>query len=127
MWPSGTLCITITGANVGRVGILEFDACFPDSVVGLTAKNRDTAEYLRVWFNLLLDVLKQRATESTQPNINLAILRSLSVPLPPQKLLTSFARRVQAAEALRRSAKRAITATEILFATLQHRAFRGEL
>jgi len=35
LWPKGTLCITIA-ANIGNTGILAFDACFPDSVVGFT-------------------------------------------------------------------------------------------
>ncbi|WP_219599931.1 restriction endonuclease subunit S, partial [Vibrio parahaemolyticus] len=34
-WPAGTLCITIA-ANIAKTGILTFDACFPDSVVGFT-------------------------------------------------------------------------------------------
>src|SRR5262249_25290581 len=33
LWPAGTLCITIA-ANIADSGILGFDACFPDSVVG---------------------------------------------------------------------------------------------
>ena len=33
MWEKGTLCITIA-ANIADTGILSFDACFPDSVVG---------------------------------------------------------------------------------------------
>lgn len=32
-WPAGTLCISIA-ANIADSGILSFDACFPDSVVG---------------------------------------------------------------------------------------------
>lgn len=35
-WPAGTLCITIA-ANIAQAGILTFDACFPDSVVGFLA------------------------------------------------------------------------------------------
>ena len=34
MWNKGTLCITIA-ANIAKTAILNFDACFPDSVVGL--------------------------------------------------------------------------------------------
>ena len=36
MWSKGTLCITIA-ANIAKTAILEFDACFPDSVVGFIA------------------------------------------------------------------------------------------
>ena len=31
LWPKGTLCITIA-ANIAELGVLAFDACFPDSV-----------------------------------------------------------------------------------------------
>lgn len=34
LWPRGTVCITIA-ANIAETGVLGFDACFPDSVVGL--------------------------------------------------------------------------------------------
>src|SRR5690606_11642952 len=33
LWPEGTVCITIA-ANIAETGILGFDACFPDSVIG---------------------------------------------------------------------------------------------
>ena len=36
LWESGTVCLTIA-ANIGDVSILDFDACFPDSVVGFNA------------------------------------------------------------------------------------------
>ena len=37
LWPRGTLCITIA-ANIADTAILDFDACFPDSVVGFPAR-----------------------------------------------------------------------------------------
>ena len=39
MWDKGTLCITIA-ANIAKTAILDFDACFPDSVVGFTANKK---------------------------------------------------------------------------------------
>jgi len=38
-WPKGTLCITIA-ANIAKTGILNFDACFPHSVVGFVANTK---------------------------------------------------------------------------------------
>ena len=43
LWPAGTLCITIA-ANIAKTGILMFDACFPDSVVGFRAAQAATVE-----------------------------------------------------------------------------------
>src|SRR5262249_10975400 len=38
MFPKGTVVIAITGATIGVTGILTFDSCFPDSIVGIQAK-----------------------------------------------------------------------------------------
>src|SRR5690606_15128241 len=39
LWPKGTLCLTIA-ANIGETAFLGFDACFPDSVVGITSDSK---------------------------------------------------------------------------------------
>jgi len=126
MWPAGTLCITIA-ANIARVGILTFDACFPDSVVGFVGPDPATTEYVRVWFTFVQDEIESSAPESAQKNINLAILRNYPVPLSPQELQRSFAERLKVLEEARSSSKLAIATLDSLFASLQHRAFRGEL
>ncbi len=54
-------------------------------------------------------------------------LRSLPLPLPPISLQREFARRVTAVEALKTSQRASLAELDALFATLQHRAFRGEL
>lgn len=126
MWPAGTLCITIA-ANIAKTGILSFDACFPDSVVGFRADDPATVEYVRVWLSFLQKALEDSAPESAQKNINLAILRGLSIPLPPLSLQQTFATRIASIEALKATHRRALTALDALFASLQQRAFSGEL
>ncbi|XZE19370.1 restriction endonuclease subunit S [Pirellulaceae bacterium SH449] len=100
MWPAGTLCMTIA-ANIAKTGILTFDACFPDSVVGFKS-DPATVEYSRVWLSFLQKTLEDAAPESAQKNINLATLRNLPVPTPPLNLQTDFASRINAAEELKR-------------------------
>ena len=53
LWPKGTLCITIA-ANIGRAGILTFDACFPDSVVGFVPGNGVRTEFVQQWLAFIL-------------------------------------------------------------------------
>jgi len=126
MWPAGTLCITIA-ANIAKTGILTFDACFPDSIVGFRADEQATVEYVRCWLSLLQASLEDRAPESAQKNINLEILRGLDIPTPDTTLLKEFARRVEAVESLKGHERDAQANLDVLFAALQHRAFRGEL
>jgi type I restriction enzyme S subunit len=54
-------------------------------------------------------------------------LRSLPLPLPPISLQREFARRVAAVEKLKTAQRAALAELDALFASLQHRAFRGEL
>ena len=126
MWKVGTLCITIA-ANIAKTGILTFNACFPDSVVGFQPNNLSSTEYVQTWFSFLQEALEATAPESAQKNINLAILRALNIPLPPLPLQQEFARRVEAIERLKTTHRESLTQLDALFASLQHRAFRGEL
>ena len=126
IWPTGTLCITIA-ANIAKTGILTFDACFPDSVVGFLADEPATVEFVRVWLSFLQKSLEDAAPESAQKNINLAILRNLEVPSTPIALQRKFARRITAIECLKSRHRAALAELDTLFASLQHRAFRGEL
>ena len=126
MWPAGTLCITIA-ANIAKTGILTFPACFPDSIVGFRAENPATVQFVRVWLSFLQKTLEENAPESAQKNINLGMLRELLVPCPPIEDREEFARRVTALEKLKATQRAALTQLNALFASLQHRAFRGEL
>ena len=66
-------------------------------------------------------------TSAGQFNINTESLGAIPVPLPPLPLQREFARRVLAAEKLKTAQRASLTELDALFATLQHRAFRGEL
>ena len=126
LWPAGTLCITIA-ANIAKTGILRFDACFPDSIVGFRAEDPATVEYVRIWLSFLQKALEDRAPESAQKNINLAILRDISLPLPPLPLRKLFSRHIAAIEKVKAAHRISLTRLDTLFASLHYRAFRGEL
>lgn len=82
LWPKGTICITIA-ANIAESGILEIDACFPDSVVGLVPSVNVVGEYIEFFIRTERDSLSQYAPATAQKNINLEILERVAVPLPP--------------------------------------------
>ena len=83
LWPKGTLCITIA-ANIADSGILELDACFPDSVVGFVpASIFGGARYFEYFVRTVKANLLEFAPATAQKNINLQILKSVLIPLPP--------------------------------------------
>jgi type I restriction enzyme S subunit len=60
-------------------------------------------------------------------NINATEIQAMKIPQPPISLQREFARRVTAVEALKTAQRASLAELDALFATLQHRAFRGEL
>lgn len=63
----------------------------------------------------------------SQPTLNIKQITETTVVLPPIALQQEFARRVGAVEKLKQAQRAALAEQDALFATLQHRAFRGEL
>lgn len=125
LWPAGTLCITIA-ANIAETGVLTFDACFPDSVVGFTA-DKATTSFVRVWLTFLQATLEAAAPQSAQRNINLAILRALPVPLPDIQERRRFDAAIDNVAAQRRLAYEAEIQVDALFESVQSRAFSGQI
>ncbi len=68
-----------------------------------------------------------RANASSQANLFQGQIRELPVILPPLPLQQLFARRVAAVEKVKVSYRASLAELDALFASLQHRAFRGEL
>ena len=126
MWPAGTLCITIA-ANIANTGVLEFDACFPDSVVGFVPGADTTTEYVQFLLTQLRSVLEAGATQVAQKNINLKMLRSLVVPVPPIDLQTCFSIYVRKQYACRATQTLIHEKLDRLFASATSRAFTGDL
>ncbi len=125
-WPKGTLCITIA-ANIAKTGILDFDACFPDSVVGFVPNEKSNSVFVLFWMSFLQKILEDSAPESAQKNINLAILRDLDFLNVPIELQNQFAERVQKTEVQKAQAQQSLEKAEELFNSLLQRAFKGEL
>jgi type I restriction enzyme S subunit len=126
LWPKETLCITIA-ANIAQTGILTFEACFPDSVVGFVPNVKTNNIYVQNWMSFLQVMIEEKAPMAAQKNINLAILKQLDFMLPPITLQNQFAERVQAIEAQKQQAQEALEKSEQLFQGLLQQAFKGEL
>jgi len=118
LWPKGTLCITIA-ANIADSGILDFDACFPDSVVGfLPASAFENARYFEYFVRTAKANLLEFAPATAQKNINLEILTSVLIPLPPLAEQHRIVAKVDALMALCDRLEAALTTTDTTRARL---------
>ncbi|WP_354635621.1 restriction endonuclease subunit S [Planktothricoides raciborskii] len=91
-FPKGTLIMTIA-ANIGDIAILDFAACFPDSIVGFVPENKNNLNYLYYNFLAMRPDLLKTATLNTQMNLNVDQIGSLLTILPPlseQKSIAHF-------------------------------------
>ena len=83
-FPKGTLTMTIA-ANIGDVAILDFDACFPDSVVGFVPHKGIDLEYLYyAFFSMKVEFIKE-APINTQGNLNVERVGTMTVSVPNEE------------------------------------------
>lgn len=74
--------ITIA-ANIGFTAILDYDACFPDSLVALTTdQNIISLEYLNIYTRLIRRYIENLAPQAAQKNINLKQLSKIPLIVP---------------------------------------------
>lgn len=82
LWPANTVCITIA-ANIAEVAILGFDACFPDSVIGVIPDQKQTnSEFLFFMLLYAQKKIKSFSKGSAQENINLATFENMHFKIP---------------------------------------------
>lgn len=122
MWDKGTLCITIA-ANIAKTSILEFDACFPDSVVGFTANEKTNNIFIHYWFSFFQAILESQAPESAQKNINLKILSELKVIVPEKEKQDEFVEFIHQVDKSKVAVQKALDETQILFDSLMQKYF----
>jgi len=62
-----------------------------------------------------------------QKNLNLSLVRDIEIPLPTIAAQKTFVRNLAMLEKIRSTQRASLAELDSLFASLQHRAFRGEL
>ncbi|HQR54151.1 MAG TPA: restriction endonuclease subunit S [Burkholderiales bacterium] len=82
VFPAGTLVMTIA-ANIGDVAILDFEACFPDSVVGFVPSARVERDFLYYMFVAMKPELLREAPVNTQGNLNVDRIGARAFAVPP--------------------------------------------
>lgn len=79
MFPKGTVAIAIVGATIANTGILGYDMCFPDSMVGIETGDEVRNRYCELFLRYKKYDIRQEAYSSGgQPNIKLQTLNPLT-------------------------------------------------
>ena len=131
LWKQGTICITIA-ANIAETAILDFDACIPDSIIGLEVDpkkaNPDFTYFLLQHFK---SELQKLGKGSAQDNINLGTFDNQFFPFPPLKEQQRIVRQLDTlrneTQKLESVYRQKIANLEELKKSILHKAFSGEL
>lgn len=131
LWPKGTICITIA-ANIAETAILGFDACFPDSVIGVVANPKEAdigfIEYLLQSFKVRIQAMGKG---SAQANINMGTFENERFPFPPvseqKRIVAKLDSLHEETQRLESIYQQKLAALGELKKSLLHQAFNGEL
>ncbi|MBI4659787.1 MAG: restriction endonuclease subunit S [Verrucomicrobia bacterium] len=119
--------------TIGKIGLVPPELAGGQITANLIriALDQTVLDPLFAWNVTQTAFFKQQITNACSSTTILTIkapdLKRLPVPLPPISLQREFARRVTAVEALKTAQRASLAELDALFATLQHRGFRGEL
>lgn len=129
----GDVLITIMG-TCGRCAVVPDGIPLAINTKHLCCITLDTKvcapRYLQSSFLLHPDVRLQlglRERGAMLPGLNMQLIKELVVPLPPRCIQEAFVEKLRALDRLRTALRESLAKLDVLFASLQHRAFRGEL
>ena len=96
-FPRGTLVMSIA-ANIGDVAILDFEACFPDSMIGMIPDHKTNLDFLYYLMRAMRGIMLRSAVQSTQLNLNYVRIGTNFAPFPPPKEQSAIAEYLDAKE-----------------------------
>lgn len=126
--PAGSTFVCCIGATIGKVGEAPVESAFNQQI---NAVDWDRTLILPEYGTRVMRFMKteivRRGASTTLPLLNKTDFSQLKVPLPPMDIQTGFRDRVRSLNAVRTHWMSQERQLDALFASLRHRAFRGEL
>lgn len=83
LFPKETVLVALTGATIGRIGILNIDCSTNQSVTGIYPSRYIIPRYIYYYFLSIRAKLISQAIGSAQPHINKGVIDNTIIPLAP--------------------------------------------
>jgi type I restriction enzyme S subunit len=83
LFQAETVVIAIVGSTIGNTGLLAYDMCFPDSLVGIRPANDINTGYIEMYLRSQRTYFRLASySGGGQPNIKLPNIKDFEIPLP---------------------------------------------
>ena len=127
--PANSILVAMYGQGQtrGRAALLAIEASCNQACGVIRPSEHYLPRFMFAQLLLSYDRLRALGRGGNQENLNLQLLGSFEVLVPPLALQQTFVTRMSAIDALKAKHRTALAELDALFASLQHRAFRGEL
>ena len=119
IYPKGTILIAMYGQGKtrGQIAILNIEATTNQAVAAILPSELCEKFFLYHCLHLMYDNIRSMARGGNQANLNLAIVRSINIILPPLPLQQLFAQRIELIEKQKAEVQRTISDLETLLAS----------
>ena len=98
LFPKGTLLVAMYGANIGKTGVLDFDATTNQAVCAIFPKIEISKDFLFWYFKQQRIDFIAIGKGGAQPNISQTVINNASIVVPDvktQKLIVDFLERIE--------------------------------
>ena len=124
---AGATLVCCIGATIGKTDIARIRSAFNQQLNAVDWRPSVNDIYGLVAMRSIKAVIVSRGASTTLPILKKSAFEELAIAVPPLALQQAFATRIQAVESLKATHRAALAELEALFASLQHRAFAGQL
>jgi type I restriction enzyme S subunit len=124
---AGATLVCCIGATIGKTDIARVRSAFNQQLNAVDWRPSVNDVYGLFAMRSLKAVIVARGASTTLPILKKSAFEELAIAVPPLALQQTFAARIQAVEALEATHRAALAESDALFASLQHRAFAGQL
>lgn len=120
LYPKNTILMAMYGQGKtrGQIGLLKIKACTNQAVAAIIPKKEVNDEiFLYKHLILMYEHIRNMARGGNQANLNLSIVKSIQIILPPLPLQHLFAQRIEQIEHQKAEVQKSITDLETLLAS----------
>ena len=98
LFPKGTLLVAMYGANIGKTGVLDFDATTNQAICAIFPKIEISKDYLFWYFKQQRIDFIASGKGGAQPNISQTVINNASIVVPEpavQERIVTFLERIE--------------------------------